>query len=148
MDNKIFKINGRTKQQLRLALEVLLLDEYGKMEKVKGWYYKKNKGLILTWHINEKTNTTPFTDRMGRPSEIGVEELTEQLWSWLQTEEAKNTEDTGEWEDKYLDDSDVTEERGWLLYTEKWGHISETKDGGTDHYSIAAIKPTWLWYGK
>lgn len=147
MDNKIFKVNGKTKQQLRLALEVLLLNEYGKMQKVKGWYYKKDKGLILTWHINEKTNTTPFTDRMGRPSEIDVEELTEQLWDWLQTEEAKSTEDTGSW-DSYLKDSDVSQERGWLFYTENWGHIEETKNGGVDHYSIAAIKPTWLWYGK
>lgn len=142
MGNKLFNVNGRTKQQLTNAIQSLLLDEYGKFTKVRGWYFLKNKGLVLSWS-DDKTKAIPFTNRMGQPSEVSPSELIDILWDWLQTDEAKTVE-LGSWEEEL--DHDGSNELGWRLYTEDWGHIKNGHD--TDHYSIAAFKPCWLWYGK
>ena len=144
MDNKIFNVNGRTRTQLAKALELLLLDEYGDTAEVKGWYFSKDKGLVLTWHVqSDKRTSIAFTDRMGKPSPISGEELVNIIWDWLKTDEAQTVVCEGTDAKISLDGS---VERGWRLYTEKWGHIE--LDGGVDSYSIAAIKPAWLWYNK
>lgn len=148
MDNKIFNVNGRTIEQLKLAVQLLLLDEYNKKQKVKGWYFSKKKVLILTWSSDE-TRVTPFTNRMGQPEEINEDELTDQLWVWLSSDQAKEVEDNEDnrW-DYYFNDSDVSMKDGWRLYTEDWGHIKEENGHTIDHYSIAAFKKVSLWYGK
>ena len=93
MDNRLFNINGKTKEQLTLAVKCLLLDEYGGI-KVKGWYFNKQKGLVLTWYFDpdKKGKVTPFTDRMGKPCVINEDELVDLLWNWLDSDEAKNVE--------------------------------------------------------
>ncbi len=143
MDNRVFNINGRTKEQLQLAVRLLLLDEYGQEQKVSGWYYTKEKGMVLTWYVGDKYKATPFTDRMGNPNDIKYDELVELLFNWLDTESAKNVICEGDDENA---DHDGSNELGWRLYTEDWGHINEGHS--IDHYSIAAFKPAWLWYGK
>ncbi len=143
MDNKIFNVNGRTKEQLALAVKLLLLDEYGHYERVKGWYFDIKKGLILTWHVGEKYNAIPFTNRMGLQSEIQEEELVELLFDWINSPQAKTMEHEG-WDVNTAHDG--SNELGWRLYTENWGHIEP--NGSLDHYSIAAFKPAYLWYGK
>lgn len=141
MDNKIFNVNGRTKKQLALAVQLLLLTEYSDNQKVRGWYYSKQKGLILTWHVSEQV--TPFTDRMGKESEIVGDELVDLLWTWLNTPEARDVECV-DWDENL--DHDGSNEKGWRLYVDEWGHV---KSGSSlDHYSIAAFKPVYLWYGK
>ena len=142
MDNRLFNINGKTKNQLALAVKALLLDEYDTQRKVKGWYFKKNKGLILTWYVDNK-KSTPFTNRMGTPCEIAENELVEILWNWLDSPEAKIVE-MSSWE--VNTDHDGSNDLGWRLYTEDWGCIGD--EYSIDHYSIAAFKPVYLWYGK
>jgi len=146
MDNRLFNVNGRTKEQLLLAVKLLLLDEYGKQTKVKGYYFHQKKGLVLTWFLNDNGSykPTPFTNRMGRPEEIGSEELTDILWEWKDGEQAKEVE-LGDWENDA--DHDGSNDIGWRLYTERWGHI-ESYEHTIDHYSIAAFKRVYLWYGK
>lgn len=144
MDNKIFNVNGRTKEQLRLALQLLLLNEYGENKKVRGWYLSKKNGLILTWLVDSSNKAIPFTDRMGKESEISGEELVDLLWNWLSSDEAKYVECV-DWDADL--DHDGSNEKGWRLYTGQWGHVSEN-DITVDHYSIAAFKPAFLWYGK
>lgn len=144
MDNRVFNINGRTKEQLLLAVQLLLLNEYGEKQKVKGWYYSQKKGLILTWLVDNKYRATAFTDRMGKPSEIGEKELVDLLWDWLSTDEAKEVV-CENWDADTDHDGDNV--KGWRLYTDEWGCIKETEHT-LDHYSIAAFKPAWLWYGK
>ncbi len=137
MDNRIFNVNGRSKEQLKLAIDLLLLDEYNGFQKVKGWYYDVNKSFVLTWHVHNKS--TAFTDRLGKPSEIKSNELTEILWDWLDSDEAKDVIHTS-WDCDV--DHDGDNDLGWRLYTEDWGKVNN------DSYSIAAFKPAWLWYGK
>ena len=143
-DNRLFDVNGRTKEQLALAVKLLLLNEYGEKEKVKGWYFSKNKGLVLTWFLPEKHNATAFTDAFGIPKELEEEQLVEILWEWLKTDQAK-TVDFNQWESDI--EHDGSNELGWRLYVEEWGHVRETEHT-IDHYSIAAFKPVYLWYGK
>jgi hypothetical protein len=145
MDNKIFNVNGRTKEQLTLAVKLLLLDEYNKNKKVSGWYFNQKKGFVLTWSVHDGYKAMPFTNRMGVPTPIEDTELVDILWEWLHSDEAK-TVTSNKWEGRVNDD-DVSEEMGWRLYTEDWGHVNET--GSTiDHYSIAAFKMVYCWYGK
>ena len=145
MDNRLFNVNGRTKEQLTLAVKTLLLDEYGKQQKVKGWYFSENSGLVLTWSVGDsQQKAIPFTNRMGQPEEIGEEELVNLLWEWLKSDEADKVK-LGDWEGDL--DHDGSNDTGWRLYVDQWGHVKETKHT-IDHYSIAAFKKVYLWYGK
>ena len=149
MDNKVFNVNGKTREQLKLAIQLLLLNEYNDKQKVRGWYFRKDKGLVLTWLSETRENVTPFTNRMGQPEDINEDELTDQLWEWLSSDQAKEVEHTeGDRWDRSLKDSDVSMDDGWRLYTEDWGHIKEENGHTIDHYSIAAFKKVALWYGK
>jgi len=147
MDNRIFDVNGKTKEQLHLAVKLLLLDEYDSLisRKVKGWYLNPKKGLVLTWYVGDSKKATPFTNRRGEPEGIEGGELTDLLWNWLDSEEADTIELDG-W-DEDLKDSDVSMSPGWRLYTEDWGHVKETEHT-IDHSSIAAFRKINLWYGK
>ena len=81
---------------------------------------------------------------MGQPADVNSEELTDILWNWLSSEEAKTVEFSS-WEQDA--DHDGSNDKGWRLYTEEWGCITE-KGKSMDHYSIGAFKPVYLWYGK
>jgi len=141
MDNKFFNVNGVTKASLKKAVDLLLFNEYGDYQKVRGYYYHKDKGLVLTWHVSGLA--MPFTNRMGKKQEIKSDELTELLWEWLGSDEAKDV-NFGDFEDNMAHDG--TNKLGWRLYTEDWGHISINTV--MDSYSIGAFKPMYLWYGK
>jgi hypothetical protein len=147
MDNRIFNVNGITKQQLELAVKSDLLDSHGAFQKVKGWYFLKEKGLVLSWLADSTGKAKPFTDSFGKEKILyTAEEVTETLWAWLSSEQAKEVV-LQEWEHNINDaDDDVMTELGWRLYTEDWGHIHE----GTsmDHYSMFALKPCYAWFGK
>ena len=146
-DNRLFNINGRTKEQLSLAVKCLLLNEYGEQRKISGWYFDKSKGFVLTWWVGKDYKATPFTNRLGKSQDISESELVDVLWDWLKTDEAKSVE-FSDWEGDI--DQDGDNEEGWRLYTEDWGCIKEgTEDWSSiDHYSIAAFKRVYLWYGK
>lgn len=140
MDNKIFNVNGRTKEQLRKALDLLLTDEWENRprKKVPGWYVDPKKGLVLVWHLEKDGASTGF------PAALSCNMLAEIMWEWLQSDEAKAIPHEG-WD---LDaDHDGSNEQGWRLYTEDWGCVTNA-NGFMDTYSIAAFKPAYLWYGK
>lgn len=172
MDNRVFNVNGRTKAQFVATLHLLLLDEWEHRIKedsgVKAFRIDPKKGLILLWHPNEKNGKNQPIDNLlteeimkklglikelrnfkltklkNEKSTISFELLSEMLWFWLQNANPRDFE-LGRWEDR-LNDSDVSEEPGFVIYTDEWGHI---KDGySLDHYSIGAIKPIYCWYGK
>lgn len=147
MDNKIFNVNGISKEQLENALKSLLLDDYGNYKKVKAWYYSKESGFVLCWgQKDDDKKYKLFTDRMGNSKPIEIGELIEILWEWLYSDEAKTVK-LNEFEEK-LNDFDVEEKFGWRLYTDDWGHIYNSDGYTIDNYSIAAFKPMWLYYGK
>jgi len=147
MDNKVFNVNGKTKEQLKLAVQLLLLDEYGKRRKVSGWYFEPKKGFVLTWYVGDsQKRAIPFTNRMGQPEDIGEDELTDLLWEWLKSDEAKSVKLEG-WDKKFVD-SDVSTEGGWRLFTDQWGHVSNHDGHTIDHYSLAAFTKAYMWYGK
>ena len=149
MDNKIFNVNGITKDQLHLAVKLLLMDEYSEKisKKVSGWYFSPKKGFVLTWYVGDnQKKAIPFTNRMGQPEAIGVDELVDLLWDWLDSDEAKSVELDG-WDKKFTD-SDVSNSAGWRLYTDEWGHVNNPDGHTIDHYSIAAFTKAYMWYGK
>jgi hypothetical protein len=80
---------------------------------------------------------------MGKNKDITTDELVEELWTWLHSDEAKEIT-MDDWDADV--DQDGDNHLGWRLYTEDWGHISI--NNRLDSYSIAAFKPAWLWYGK
>ncbi len=138
MDNKIFDVNGRSKNQLIETLKLLLLDEYEKYRKVDGWSFSKEKGFILYWHCKEGGKANKF------PVPLSPEALGEIIWEWLQTPEARSVE-LGDWEGDI--DTDGSTERGFRVYTESWGHIKESEHT-IDHYTLGAVKSVYCWYGK
>ena len=149
MDNKVFDVNGNTKERLHMAVKLLLLDEYGKEKTVSGWYYSKTKGLILTWYVGDsQKKAIPFTNRMGKKSEIGADELTDILWDWLGSAEANDMKLDGWDKDISKGDSDISASPGWRLYTDQWGHVNNPDGHTIDHYSLAAFTKAYMWYGK
>lgn len=130
MDNKVFNVNGRSKLQLQATLKLAMLDEYDKERKAKSWKFDPNKGLILQWS-NE--NGTSF------PIELSSVMLTEIVWEWLQSKEAKSMLFEG-WDANA--DHDGDNELGFRVYCEDWGHV------GGDYSAIIAIRPSYCWYGK
>lgn len=144
MDNRIFNVNGRTIEQLELAIKLLLLNEYGEQTSVQGWYFKPEKGIVLTWYCEPDFPARPFTNNMGQPQAIEPGDLVETLWNWLFSAQAK-TVVLKNW-DRDLDDTDT--QPGWRLYTEDWGHVKKDNGHTIDSYSIAAFTPAFMWYGK
>lgn len=144
MDNRIFNINGRTKEQLDLAVKAFMLDEYGYTRKIAGWYFSKEKGIVLTW-FHKDNHIHPFTNKFGVQNDIQDPiELSNILWEWLSSDEAKMVV-LEDWDADA--DHDGENDMGWRLYTEDWGCITE-RNKSMDDYSLGAFKPAWLWYGK
>lgn len=138
MDNRLFNINGETEQQLKLAIELALMNEYGNTVKITSYYYCSKKGLVL-FDRDYRNKFSKFTNRMGVETPVNSDELFEIVLDYLKSEHAKNIE-TEEWEDDI--DFDGSTSLGWRLYTEDWGKI-DGYDG-----SYLAVKPVYLWYGK
>jgi hypothetical protein len=145
-DNRLFCINGSSKKRFEMAIRLLIASDYDREDhKARGWYFRKDKGFILTWHYDEKKHNK-FTDRLGKLKEPTTDELIELIWEWLKSDEAKTVTFTGAWERNV--DHDGNNALGWKVYTEDWGHIGEENGYSSDCYAFAAIKPSYLWYGK
>lgn len=142
MDNKIFNVNGRSQEMLRRTLNLLFenqgFDTDGgkqpfKPRTVDGWYVDRNKGIVLVWLCDNLKH-------QQLPVPLSADAITPIIWAWLHSEDAKKI-NLEEW-DSDIDDTDVSTDLGWRVYLEDWGRI------GSDDYSICAIKPCYLWYGK
>ena len=136
MDNRFFKVNGRSIEQLRATLLLALQTEYNdtdgrpRFKKVQSWEVDPVKGLVLNWHDNRGNKL---------PSAPDIDTLTNLVWGWLQ----ENGKTWKHFEHGEHDaDHDGSNELGFIVYCEFCGHI------GDNHYSIVAIKPCYIWYGK
>lgn len=131
MDNKIFNVNGETKELLLSAL-TLLFEQGGRNTNVKAWSISPEKGFILHQYTNEKA--TPF------PISINAKTACDIVWEWLKSDEAKKIKINDPWDVDL--DFDGHSKEGWRVYTEDWGHV----DGQWS--ALAVITPCYLWYGK
>ncbi|WP_435624489.1 hypothetical protein [Flagellimonas sp.] len=132
MDNRDFNVTGRSKQQLLQTIKCLLLNEYGDFRKVQAWKFVKQKGLILYWSDSVK-------DSHKMMGNLNPEQITDAVWQWLQTEEAKTTTLSGNDVDCKHDGHNKI---GFRVYNEGWSEVE-----GHD-YSICAVTPRHCWYGK
>jgi hypothetical protein len=133
MDNKVFNVNGDTKERLLKALELVM-----GTTTVAGWRVEKTKGLILLWHVDKDKGT-------ALPTPLDFNATTDIAWAWLNSKEGQEFKPIDEWDTDT--DHDGSNERGWRVYVESWGHIRDGKNS-IDHYSICAIVPAYCWYGK
>lgn len=130
MDNRIFDVNGETKEELLQTIKLALLIGCSK-ETINGWIYDPKKGFVLSSYA-DKTNMFPVP--------ISAENAVDMVWDWLQTEDAKNVPDRDSWDSDFKHDGD--NELGWRAYLEGWGHV------GDRWGAILCVKPCYLWYGK
>ena len=132
MDNRIFNVNGKTDEQLLGALK-LVFTQKGKGTTCKGTLFSKTKGLLLLWWYDK--------DDLGNslPAELEAEEIFPIVKSWLKSKQASEVECNG-WDANSQHDG--SNSIGWRVYCEDWGHV----DGIS--YTICAVKPAYMWYGK
>lgn len=135
MDNRIFNVNGIGVKELTNTL-ILLLESGSYYIKVVGWRIHPEKGFILYWDAKDE-NVTPF------PSVMSATWLAPMIMNWLESDDAKRMKCIGKDADY---DHDGSNEYGFRVYIEDWSRI---QTGQSDEgYSIAAIRPAYLWYGK
>jgi len=68
MDNKIFNVNGRSYEQFKRTINLILIDEYTITPRVwgiigsgiRGYKINKNKGIILYWHLEKEEDIFPI----------------------------------------------------------------------------------------
>tara|TARA_B100000700_G_scaffold311500_2_gene393790 strand:- start:200005 stop:200409 length:405 start_codon:yes stop_codon:yes gene_type:complete len=134
MDNRLLNVNGRTKEQLTLALALAFKSEYNKDVKAVGWRVTNEHGLILFEHAPE--------NREGYNSFIvphTPEQCATMIWDWVNSPDAKNIE-LSDWCGNI--DHDGHNRLGWQVYLENWGKVAG------EQFVICAAKPAYCWYGK
>jgi len=132
MDNQIFNVNGKTKEDFEVAIKLAI--KISGYKKVAG-YKITEKGFILLWSDNnEIKNIKTF------PFENDIDLIAKIIWQWLQEIEDHTWFEYTHWEGNY--DHDGHNTIGWIVYTEDWGRIEG------EIYSICAVKPAYLWHGK
>ncbi len=136
--NRIFNVNGKTEAMLRDALKLVFAQE-GDHTRAHAWVEHPEHGIILLWGI-------PSTGDYLRPyscskflSPLTAEEVTPLIVTWLKSDEAKIVK-CEHWDANA--DHDGSNSLGWRVYCGDWGHVGE------ERYSICAVKPAWIWYGK
>jgi len=140
---------------------------------VSGYKFDYSKGLILYWYIDDrleqkgvksieelvkpdkldpkltkslrKYKLALLNDDIKKRVSIPFELLVHSLWNWFQEFNEWDKIEYGDWEDNV--DHDGSNEKGFRIYKEDWGCVNVDKYG-IDHYTIAAIKPVYCWYGK
>lgn len=125
-DNAIFDINGSGIEKLRKALDLAFDDDT-----VYGYKFIKDKGLVL-YSYNSGKDVIKF------PSPLKSNKIADIVFEWLKSNEAKQVPCEG-WDADA--DHDGSNELGWRVYTEEWGHVN-------GDWNCLAIKPAYLWYGK
>lgn len=133
-DNRIFNINGEEdkhlEQAIKLAFHIQSNNEKG--ASAKAYIVMPTKGLVFLWY--------PTEDSIAFPEPIYADEAYEFAKQWLSSRDAKHIELKEPWEGDCQHDG--SNDLGWRVYVEDWGHV------GSNHYSICAVKPCYVWYGK
>jgi hypothetical protein len=127
-DNVIFNINGEGVEKLIATLKLAV----GKGT-LAGWMFVKAKGLVLYSYIGSGNK-----DANKFPTPLTAESVAPMVFDWLKSEEAKGVPMEG-WDAD--SDHDGSNELGWRVYTEDWGHVN-------GEWNAIAIKPAYMWYGK
>ncbi len=96
---------------------------FGGYKHAVGYRIDAEKGMIFYWSISK--NMTPF------PFKMDAEGAAHFVLRWLK--EADYGQEP---------DHDGHNGRGWRLYNEDWGHISN------EWQAFVAIQPVWAMYGK
>jgi len=132
MDNRVFNVNGTGDELLLQTLKLAFAQE-GRNTTANAWRETKKHGLILCWTIPDSSpeNYNQF------PSELTAEEVFPAVKKYLEKAEDIEMKD---WDANA--DHDGSNELGWRVYCEDWGHVDD------DFYAIVAIKPAYMWYGK
>lgn len=130
-DNRVFNINGLSKEMLLKTLELAFSQE-GASTKANCYKIDPDRGMILYWY--EQPGTIPF------PTNMKPEEILDIVWAWLKSEPEVSTTYDADWD--YDADHDGHNGRGWRVYCEGWGKVQDNSA------AICAIKPVYLWYGK
>lgn len=79
--------------------------------------------LILLWHAERDAVPLPFP--------LALEDVPQFVKGWLRS--ADYGQEPGH---------DGSNQRGWRVFTEAWGHVAGY------HYAITGIQPAWAMYGK
>lgn len=129
MDNRIFNVNGYSKEYLEKTLALA----FGK-KKCVGYKFIKEKGLLLLDYANNEDK-----EEIIFPAPIDSSIMTGIIWAWLTSPQAKEVPCDG-WDADA--DHDGSNSKGWRLYIEEWGRVA-SKDN-----VIIAVKPAYMWHGK
>lgn len=128
MDNRIFNVNGSTKEHLQKTLELAFGIVSDKC-KCDGYFINPQYGMVLMRWLSDKD--IPF------PSPLTAESVTNIVWDWLKSNPQVEFKD---WDAN--EDHDGSNSLGWRVYCENWGHVAGRS--GT----IVAVRPAFMWYGK
>lgn len=125
-DNAIFNVNGTGIEKLKKTLSLAAGDRT-----FFGYKFNEKLGLILYSYESGK-------EIIKFPAKISADQCAELVFNWLQSEESKKVPTTG-WDADA--DHDGSNELGWRVYTEDWGHAA-------GDWNCVIVKPAYLWYGK
>lgn len=127
-DNAIFNVNGSSLERLTNTLALAL-----GTRSVDGYKFVRSKGLVLYGFISSSN-----PDAIKFPTPLHYSDVAPLVWKWLHGDEAKQMSFNG-WDADA--DHDGSNELGWRVYTEDWGHVE-------GEWHALAIRPAYVWYGK
>lgn len=134
-DNRVFDVNGHSlnnlKEALMLAFKIARSIHGNEERTTKAWKVVDKKGLVLYWHEVNESNS--FISPLDSSAVVG------QVWRWLQDNRPEDYNPESETNANLFDGSTI---KGWRVYTEEHGVYGEK------FYSLAVIKPIYLWIGK
>lgn len=136
MDNRHISVQSEGRDAFDLAFQLL----FDNCPNKKATHYLEHPtaGFILFWHeddVHYKIDGAYITLSANKlPYPMGWKESADLAWGWLLNQPLE----------KYQDDldHDGSNNKGFLVYNEYWGHVAES------HYAFLGVKPVWAWYGK
>jgi hypothetical protein len=134
-DNRLFRVNGEGLDGLKTALKLVF--NQAKDQKAVGWKITPLHGFILYGPVGDHKEGVNAFPGAG----LQFEQAADIIWEWLQQDATWRDNVFREWEQD-LEDSDVSNARGWIVYCNDWGHVELLSS------AICAIKPCHLWTGK
>jgi hypothetical protein len=131
MDNRIFNVNGSTLEQLKLAIQLVCMQDYKLSNPVVAWNFSEKHGLIFYWKHVEGSHKFPVP--------VTAESAALIVWDWLKTDDPWKMQLSG-WDADA--DHDGSNSRGWRVFVEDWGNVDRSS------YAIFAVTPAYMWHGK
>jgi hypothetical protein len=126
MDNRHISIQSEGRKAFDLAFQLMFDNAAG--GKATHYFEDKEKGLVLLWAEDTSKKSIPLLTKLA------WKEAADLAWTWLENQPKEQYRD-------YLD-HDGSNNKGFKVYNESWGHVSGS------FYAILAVLPVWAWYGK